>query len=77
MLRKATEIDVRAAGFGIKIGGLRPSNAFQGFFDSLEAHLTASFFAGNCRYRFRASRKLSARPAKSVDTMTVRGAASL
>ena len=35
MLRKAAETDVHAAGFGTKIGGLRPSDASQGFFDSL------------------------------------------
>ena len=32
LLRKATETDVHAAGFGIKIGGLRPSDASQGLF---------------------------------------------
>ena len=35
LLRKAAETDVHAAGFGPKIGGLRPSDASQGFFDSL------------------------------------------
>ena len=35
LLRKAAETDVHAAGFGTKIGGLRPSDASQGFFDSL------------------------------------------
>ena len=34
LLRKAAETDVRAAGFGIKIGGLRPSDTTQ-FLDSL------------------------------------------
>ena len=37
MLRKAAETDVHAAGFGTKIGGLRPSDASQGFFDRLSA----------------------------------------
>ena len=36
MLRKAAETDVHAAGFGTKIGGLRPSDASQGFFDTLK-----------------------------------------
>ena len=35
LLRKTAETDVHAAGFGTKIGGLRPSDASQGFFDSL------------------------------------------
>ena len=37
LLRKAAETDVHAAGFGTKIGGLRPSDASQGFFDSLKS----------------------------------------
>ncbi len=43
LLRKAAETDVHAAGFGTKIGGLRPSDASQGFFDSLKARRQASF----------------------------------
>ena len=31
LLRKAAETDVHAAGFAMKIGGLRPSDASQGF----------------------------------------------
>ena len=36
-MRKAAETDVHAEGFGTKIGGLRPSDASQGFFDRLSA----------------------------------------
>ena len=36
LLRKTAETDVHAAGFGTKIGGLRPSDTSQGFFDSLD-----------------------------------------
>ena len=42
MLRKAAETDVHAAGFGIKIGGLRPSDTSQGFFDKLREPRRAS-----------------------------------
>ena len=43
LLRKAAETDVHAAGFGSKIGGLRPSDTSQEFFDSLAEFLR--FFA--------------------------------
>ena len=39
LLCKAAETDVHAAGFGMKIGGLRPSDASHGFFDSLSSRV--------------------------------------
>ncbi len=39
MLRKAAETDLHAAGFGMKIEGLRPSDTSQGFFDTLDSPL--------------------------------------
>ena len=35
MLRKGSETTVHAAGFGLAIRGLRPSDTSEGFFDSL------------------------------------------
>ncbi|MDY4008490.1 MAG: hypothetical protein SOY94_06465, partial [Candidatus Limiplasma sp.] len=37
LLRKASETGVHAAGFGTRVGGLRPSKPPMGFIDSLAA----------------------------------------
>ena len=48
MRSKAAETDVHAADFGMKIGGLRPSDTSQGFFDSL----TGCVLLGRSRFCF-------------------------
>jgi len=37
LLRKGSETTVHAAGFGVAIRGLRPSDTSEGFFDSLSS----------------------------------------
>ena len=48
MLRKGSETTAHVAGFGLAIGGLRPSNTSLGFFDILSVPSSPKGEMGRC-----------------------------